>query len=105
MIVWQNYNYRRDIMEWVKIGLSQHRLRLVRVVAQHRLSTQASRPREKPDLSALLSSRAVLSAESRERCVARIIKMKSMRPPGADLDVKRRAAVLGELALRDCVTP
>ena len=87
-------------MEWVKIGLCQHhRLRLVRVVAQHRLSTQAPRAREKPDLSALLTSDAVLSAESREKCVARINKMKSMRPPGADLDVKRRAAVLGESAL------
>ena len=83
-------------MEWFRNGLCQHRLRLVRVVAQHHhhnLSSQA--PREKPDLSSLLSSRAVLSAESRERCVARISKMKSMRP-GGDVDVKRRAAVLGE---------
>ena len=81
-------------MEWFKNGLCRHLLRLVRVVAQHHhLSSQA--PREKQDLSALLSSRAVLSAESRERCVARINKMKSMRP-GVDVDVKRRAAVLGE---------
>jgi len=42
-----------------------------------------------------LSSRAVLSAESRERCVARIKKMKSPRPPSDwSGDVKRRAAVL-----------
>ena len=86
-------------MEWVKNGLCQHRRRLVRVVGQQPLSSQAPRVREKPDLSALLSSRSVLSAESRERCVARISKMKSMRPPGGEVDVKRRAAVLGESAL------
>ena len=86
-------------MEWVKHGLCQHRRRLGRVVGQHPLSSQAPRAREKQDLSALLSSRAVLSAESRERCVARISKMKSMRPPGSEVDVKRRAAVLGESAV------
>ena len=84
-------------MEWIKKGLCHHhRLRLVRAVGQHHhLSSQARR--EKQDLSELLSSRAVLSAESRERCVARIKKMKSPRPPSDwSGDVKRRAAVLGE---------
>ena len=41
-----------------------------------------------------LSSATVFSAESREKCVARIKRMKPLRP--VDVTVKQKAAVLGK---------
>jgi len=55
------------------------------------LGQMSSLAAESQDLS-LLSSSVVLSAESKERCIANIRKMKPMRP--VNVVVKQRAAVL-----------
>ena len=50
--------------------------------------------------SSSLSSATVFSAESRDKCVARIKRMKPLRP--VDVTVKQKAAVLGIIYLKVC---
>ena len=75
----------------VSVSTSQLRLGPALGLNLHR-TQMSSLALEKQDLS-LLSAEAVLSPESREKCLANIRRMKPIRP--SNVPVRQRAAVLG----------
>ena len=79
-------------MDWLKLNRVVIR-QFGCVGLRHSQSQMSSLAQSDHRDSSVLSSDTVLSPESKERCIAKLRKMKPLRP--VNVAVKQRAAVLG----------